>query len=168
MIGSIRRNMNTQRSGRHTCQAWGNEVYVDEVFVAEYQKLFPLMETIYTNALATEIERLCIEHCCGCKIDHPSQRQHDCLMMCDEERLEMYCKDAIGLVNEKRMIWNEFVEATRVLKIRCHRDALERLRHLESTSESMLYALWQLYSNTETPEMKCILGYLAYWREGNK
>ena len=59
-------------------------------------------------------------------------------MMSDEERWKMYCKDAIGLVNEKRMIWDEIVEATRVLKTRCHRDALEILRHLESMSDSVI------------------------------
>ena len=148
-----------------TSKAWGNQVYMDDVSVARYQKLFPLIEIIYTNALATEIERYCKEYCSGCKIDHPSQYQHDCLMMTEEERWELYCKDAIAFVNEKRMIWDEFIEATRVLKIRCHKDALERLRHLENTSESMLYALWQLHDNTENPEMNCILGYLAYWRD---
>ena len=42
---------------------------------------------------------------------------------------------------------------------------LKGLRHLERTSETVLYVLWEQYQNIETPEIKCILGYLEYWRE---
>ena len=35
---------------------------------------------IYTRCF-TEIERLCEENCCGCQVDHPSQRQHDSVML---------------------------------------------------------------------------------------
>ena len=81
---------------------------------------------------AVEIERLCEENCCGCKIDHPSQRQHDCLMLSAEEKWELYNKKAVALLNDNRSVWDEFIEATRVLKLSCHKDALEHLRHLES------------------------------------
>ena len=75
---------------------------------------------------------------------------------------------AVALLNENRSVWDEFIEATRVLKLSCHKDALEHLRHLERKSEIALYTLWQLHSNKEDCEMNCILGYLAYWRESNR
>ena len=38
----------------------------------------------------------------------------------------------------------------------------------DRSHEITLYTLWQLHSNEENCEMKCILGYLAYWRESKK
>ena len=137
---------------------------MDKISDVEYQKLFSLIEVIYTHAVFTEIERLCEENCCGCKIDHPSQRQHDCLMLTEEEKWELYYKKAVALLNENRSV----IEATRVLKLSCHKDALEYLRHLERESEIALYTLWQLHSNKEDREMNGILEYFAYWRESNK
>ena len=101
-----------------------------KISAVEYQKLFSLIEVIYTHAVFTEIERLCEENCCGCKIDHPSQRQHNCLMLTAEEKWELYYQKAVALVNDNRSVWDEFIEATRVLKLSCHKDALEHLRHL--------------------------------------
>ena len=42
-------------------------------------------------------------------------------------------------INE--LAWAQFNEALRVLKLSNHKDTLEHLRHLERTSETMLYAL---------------------------
>ena len=53
----------------------------------------------------------------------------------------MYCKDAIALVNENRSIWDEFLEAARVLKLTSHEDILERLKQLEKASEITLHTL---------------------------
>ena len=72
------------------------------------------MEGIYANAVAHEVERLCVDSCNGCQAGHPSQRQHDCLMMSENERWQMYGLQAIERVNGKRMVWNEFAEAMRV------------------------------------------------------
>jgi hypothetical protein len=77
---------------------------------------FNLLEGIYANAVAHEVHRLCVELCCGCQINHPSQRQHDCLMIDEHERWQMYGLQAIGRVNTKRLVWNEFAEVARVLK----------------------------------------------------
>ena len=38
---------------------------------------YNLLEGIYANAVAQEVERLCVESCNGCQASHPSQRQHD-------------------------------------------------------------------------------------------
>ena len=86
-----------------------------------------------------EVQRFWQERCCGCKIDDPSQRKHDCLMLTDEERQNLYCEQAMAYINE--LAWAQFNEALRVLKLSNHKDTLEHLRHLERTSETMLYAL---------------------------
>ena len=51
---------------------------------------YNLLEGIYANAVAHEVERLCVDSCNGCQVGHPSQRQHDCLMMNENERWQMY------------------------------------------------------------------------------
>ena len=47
---------------------------------------YNLLEGIYANVVAHEVERLCVDSCNGCQAGHPSQRQHDCLMMNENER----------------------------------------------------------------------------------
>ena len=39
-------------------------------------------------------------NCNGCRIDHPSQRQHDCLMMEVEENMWVYFDCALDAVSE--------------------------------------------------------------------
>ena len=63
-------------------------------------------------------------------------------MLTAEEKWELYYKKAVALLNDNRSVWDEFIEATRVLKLSCHKDALEHLRHLERESEIALYTLW--------------------------
>ena len=114
--------MNNRRSARRgrvrDCALCQDDV--DKISAVEYQKLFSLIEVIYTHAVFTEIERLCEENCCGGKIDHPSQRQHDCLMLTAEDKWKLYNKKAVALLNDNRSVWDEFIEATRVLKLSCH------------------------------------------------
>jgi hypothetical protein len=47
---------------------------------------YNLLEEIYANAVAHEVQRLCVESCNGCQIGHPSQGQHDCLLTNENER----------------------------------------------------------------------------------
>jgi hypothetical protein len=47
---------------------------------------YNLLEGIYANAVAQEVQRLCVESCNGCHIGHPSQGQHDYLVMNENER----------------------------------------------------------------------------------
>jgi hypothetical protein len=46
----------------------------------------------------------------------PVKRQHDFLMIDEYERWQMYGLQAIGRVDTKRLVWNEFAEVARVLK----------------------------------------------------
>jgi hypothetical protein len=126
---------------------------------------YNLLEGIYANAVAHEVERLCVDSCNGCQVGHPSRRQHDCLMMNENERRQMYGLQAIERVNGKRMVWNEFAEAMRVLKLAVDRDLLEHLQQLEKYPDSTFVdSLMELHQNTENHELQCILNYLFHWR----
>jgi phosphoribosylformylglycinamidine (FGAM) synthase-like amidotransferase family enzyme len=86
---------------------------------------YNLLEGIYANAVAQEVERLCLESCNGCQVSHLSQGQHDCPVMNENERWQIYGLQAIERVNARRMVWSEFAEAMRVLKLAVDRDVLE-------------------------------------------
>ena len=119
----------------------------------------------YANAVAHEVQRLYVEPCNGCQVGHPSQRQHDCLKVNENERWQMYGLQAIERVNGKRMVWYEFAEAMRVLKLAVDRDVLEHLQQLEKDPDSTFVdSLMELHQNTENHEIQCILNYLFYWR----
>ena len=45
-----------------------------------------------------------VENCNGCIIDHPSQRQHPCLMMENDEKLLLYFDIAFSRVSEANVM----------------------------------------------------------------
>lgn len=49
----------------------------------------------YARKVREVVEDLTRKHCYGCRIDHPSQRTHSCLMMSDLEHLNMYFDDVM-------------------------------------------------------------------------
>ena len=77
----------------------------------------------------------------------------------------MYGLQAIERVNGKRMVWNEFAVAMRVLKLEVDRDVLEHLQQKGKDADSTFVdSLIELYQNTENHELQCILNYLFHWR----
>jgi hypothetical protein len=84
-------------------------------------------------------------------------------MMNENERWQMYGLQAIERVNGKGMVWNEFAEAMRVLKLEVDRDVLEHLQPMEKDPDSTFVdSLVELYQNTENHELQCILKYLFH------
>jgi hypothetical protein len=65
---------------------------------------YSLLERICANAVAQEVERLCVESCNGCQVGHLSQGQHDCLVMNENKRWQMYGLQAIERVDTKHMV----------------------------------------------------------------
>ena len=59
---------------------------------------YNLLEGIYANADAHEVQRLCVEFCNGCQVGH------DCLEMNENEQWQMYGLQTIERVNVKRMV----------------------------------------------------------------
>ena len=58
----------------------------------------------YTDEVASEICKLVLQNCNGCRIDHPIQRQHDCLMMEAEEKIWVYFDFALDAVSEATIV----------------------------------------------------------------
>ena len=124
---------------------------------------FNLLEGIYANAVACEVHKLCAELCCGCQINHASQRQHDCLMMDEYERWQMYGLQAIERVNAKRMVWNDFAEVMRVLKLKVDVNIIEHLQQMERDPDStFVESLMELHQDTDNREVQCVLNYLFH------
>ena len=124
-----------------------------------------LLEGIYANAVAFEVHRLCVESCCGCRVNHPSQRQHDCLMMDECERWEMYSLQAVEQVIANGIVWQEFVEVTRVLGLEVEQNIFEHLKQTEKDPDpTFIHSLMKIQNNGNR-ELQCILNYLWYWRE---
>ncbi len=134
--------------------------------ITYYKRLLSLLEAIYAEAVSCEVGKLAKERCCGCEYDHPSQRRHDCLMLSEQEKWQSYGLEAIERVIVKRMVWKEFAEAIRVMKLKYHKDAREHFDNLEKSPDSMfVYSLMDLHENGEDSEFESILSYLSYWRE---
>ena len=85
-------------------------------------------------------------------------------MLPDEDKWEIYGQAAAEIVNNEHSILEQFIEAIRVLRLPFHRDVLGRLRHLENSTISMMYMLWQIHCNKNDRELECILTYLNYWK----
>lgn len=69
----------------------------------------------YAEEIASNISRLVTENCNGCLIDHPSQRQHDCLMMERDEQLCLYYDRALEKVSEANVM-KAFTESLNDIK----------------------------------------------------
>ena len=54
----------------------------------------------YASEIASRIAALVEKNCNGCIIDHPSQRQHPCLMLEPDEKISLYFDDALDSVCE--------------------------------------------------------------------
>ena len=133
---------------------WVNSVHGDEFSSCDYKRLFSLLEAIYADAVACEVGKLAKERCCGCEYDHPSQRQHVCLMLSEQEKWQSYRLEAIERVRKMKTI--------RVMKLQYHKD-LRQFR--EKSDSTFVYSLMDLLENTEDSEFGSILNYLSYWRE---
>ena len=125
-----------------------------------------LLEAIYIHAIQNEVNKICADNCYGCEVGHPSQRNHDCLMMEDEEKWLMYTADAVMQVKCNYCISSEFIEAARVLKV-IHRENIRtRLQQLESIDDPMLLkSLREQHLTEENRKIHCIVNYLSYWRD---
>ena len=115
-----------------------NKIFGDEASAASYKQLCKLLETLLAKSVSNEVHKLCKEKRCGCEYDHPSQRQHDCIMLTEEEKWVNYGLEAMEQVYSKRVIWRLFLEALRVLKLEYHSGIVDHLRDLEREPDSAL------------------------------
>jgi hypothetical protein len=104
---------------------WANSLNVDEVVPWEVKNLCNLVNAIFSDAIANQINKLRKEKCCGCEVNHPSQRRHECLMMSEEEGWIMHGLEAIERVIESQIVWKHFIEAIRVMKLDYHEHVMK-------------------------------------------
>ena len=129
----------------------------DEVVPWEVNQQCNLMNAIFSQVVDHRVQELGKEKCCGCKIDHPSQRRHDCLMMTEEGWIT-YGPEAIKNVLEKGILWKQFREAIRIMQFIPHEHARRHFQKLSSDCEATLELLMNLNSKTNLSEYQDILG----------
>ena len=69
----------------------------------------------YAEEVAAIISMMVLKNCEGCRVDHPSQRQHDCLMMEDDQKIWLYFDSALEKVLEAKVL-ETFMNSLRDLK----------------------------------------------------
>ena len=90
-----------------------------------------MMVEIYMFTYACKVREVVVDltrkHCYGCRIDHPSQRNHSCLMMADLEHLNMYFDDAMEEIDchEVLNLWKNESKLTDISQ--SLKDTFERL-----------------------------------------
>ena len=76
---------------------------VDEVEKVQCQRVASLVSNVfqltYAAILDSLIQEAKVNRCCGCAIDHPSQRQHPCLMMDSKDAWIYYHDDVVEQIN---------------------------------------------------------------------
>ena len=68
---------------------------------------------MYAKAMYECLPTIIKENCYGCEIDHPSQRQHHCLMYDQEESIYMYFEELLTAVKQDEILlsWTEIVDS---------------------------------------------------------
>ena len=80
------------------------------------------------EAVDYQVQKLRKEKCCGCEVNHPSQRRHDCIMMSEEEGWIVHGLEAIAQIIEQGILWKQFTEAIRVMKLDYHEDVTQHFQ----------------------------------------
>ena len=86
---------------------WAESISADEVIPWEIKNLCNLIDAIFVETVSYQVEKLRTEKCCGCLVDHPSQRRHDCLMMTERESWETHELEAIERAIEQNLVWKQ-------------------------------------------------------------
>ena len=102
--------------------------------------------------------------CCGCEVNHPSQRRHDCIMMTEEGWITCGL-EAVEYVLQQGILWKQFREAIRIMKLIPHEHVLQHFQKLSSNHEATLELLTDSKFKANLSDYQDILGYLHYWKE---
>ena len=145
---------------------WANSYDVDEIVPSEVKNLCHLMNAVFAESVACEIGKLCKEKCRGCEVNHPSQRRHECIMLSEEQRCISYRLEAIERVIERGIVWKQFIEAVRLLKLDYYEHAAEHFKDLGKDHEVTLSFLMNFRQSSDFSDYQAILGYLSYWIDG--
>ena len=98
-------------------------ICVDEVDMFERHRIYVLISNIFHLVYADEcVEPIYAERknqCYGCETNHPSQRQHDCLMLSEEESWNLFYDNAKDGV-EKEEVWKHVLGVCYMMNIPLH------------------------------------------------
>ena len=136
----------------------------DEIVPWEVNQQCNLMNAIFSQVVNHQVQELQKEKCCGCKVDHPSQRRHGCLIMSEEEGWISYGLEAIEHVIEKGILRKQFREAIRIMRLIPHEHAVKHFQKLSSNHKITLELLMGLQFKEDMSKYQDILGYLHYWK----
>jgi hypothetical protein len=64
----------------------------------------PPMFEAFVQALCKEISKTAEKRCEGCRVMHPSQRRHPCMMMSFEEKVDLYFDYALCTMKSKSIV----------------------------------------------------------------
>ena len=92
------------------------------------------------------------EKCCGCEIDHPSQRRHEFIMMSEEEGWITYGLEAVEHVFEHGILWEQYREAVQIMNLIPHERALQHFQSLSSNHETTQDLLMDLQFKEDLSE----------------
>ena len=95
------------------------EEIIDKIVPLEVNHQCNLMNAIFSQTVNHQVQELQKKQCCGCEVDHPSQRRHDCIMM-TEERWITYGLETVQYVPQQGIVWKQFKEAIRIMKFVPH------------------------------------------------
>jgi hypothetical protein len=124
---------------------------------------YNLLNAILLDLVAEQVGQLRTEKCCGCEVSHPSQKRHDCLMMTVDEGWAMHGQEALTRIHAKNIVWKEFLEAIRVMKLTYHTQASIHHTNLWKNYETTLQILMDLRKSSTHLKYEPIVNYLSYW-----
>ena len=84
-------------------------------------------------------------------------------MMSEEEGWISYGLEAIEHVLQQEILWKQFREAIRIMRLIPHEHAVKHFQKLSSNHEATLELLRDLMFRTNLSEYQDILGCLHYW-----
>ena len=125
-----------------------------------YTVLTKIFHLVYAELCVDFVHKESKNHCNGCQANHPNQDQHDCLMLDEVERWNLFYDTAKHQVDTNR-IWDAALEVCAIINISLHTSWKTYLPELYKQPWTSVY-LWytqleQFFSeNTAQKVAKCL------------
>ena len=86
-------------------------------------------------------------------------------MMTEREGWESHGLEAIERTIEQDLVWKQFIEGVRVMKLIYHNGAMNHYMWLKKNHEITLNLLMDLKESSSLTEYQSVVHYLSYWIE---
>ena len=75
-----------------------------------------MYDFIYARALTSHYGEVVRDSCYGCEVCHPSQHQHSCMVLCDEDHIHIVFETLLARVDEEIIsnTWSNCVDEFQV------------------------------------------------------